>query len=244
MEQLERLKRQNQYMRLMHKTNLDSTVSMVRERNHSDYTRIRNERIDGEYRKKSNKEEDLREKKVIILVMQDHWISMNISRQRGKIRVDEFYRKKNKDHVKEYQSRINVEDKKMNDQIHTIKTLEAREQKLRNKLEQTSMKNSRMEELIKGVSRAHSPLDTSSIQAELYGTTNKSRTKLKLKDSYNTISFVDRQSTTVDRSGSIGKKEGNDEVEENIEVEEHQGEKSGFKIIHKRRKNKHVNRYK
>ena len=45
------------------------------------------------------KEEDLREKR-------DHWISLNIDKEKGKIRVDDFYKKKNKEHLKEYQSRI------------------------------------------------------------------------------------------------------------------------------------------
>ena len=55
MEELERLKRQNEYMRLMHKTNLDSNISMMRDRNKSDYSRIRKERIDGEFSKRMDK---------------------------------------------------------------------------------------------------------------------------------------------------------------------------------------------
>ena len=86
-------------MRLMHKTNLDSNISMMRDRNKSDYARIRKERIDGEFSKRMYKESDLREKR-------DHWISLNIDKEKGKMRVDEFYKKKNKEHLKEYQSRI------------------------------------------------------------------------------------------------------------------------------------------
>ena len=83
----------------MHKTNLDSNISMMRDRNKSDYARIRKERIDGEFSKRMDKESDLREKR-------DHWISLNIDKEKGKMRVDEFYKKKNKEHLKEYQSRI------------------------------------------------------------------------------------------------------------------------------------------
>lgn len=45
-------------MRIMHKTNLESTISAINDRNRNDYTRIRKQRMDGEYRKRANREED------------------------------------------------------------------------------------------------------------------------------------------------------------------------------------------
>ena len=115
---------------------------------------------------------------------------------------------------------------------------------MRTKLEQTTLKNSRMEELIKGVSRVREPLDTSSIEAELFGSNKKRKTKINdLKNSNQTISFTDRQSTTI-RDG-YDEKKNRDEVEENIEMGEDYGEeKEGGVKVNKRRKNKHVNRYK
>lgn len=68
---------------------------------------------------------------------------------------------------------------------------------LREKLEQTTLKNSRMEELIKGASRVHSPLDTKSIEAELYASTSRKNRAIKMKGSNQTISFTDRQSTDM-----------------------------------------------
>ena len=51
-------------MRAMHRTNLESHQSMVRDRNRSDYSRIRQERLDGEFSKKVYREADLRDKRV------------------------------------------------------------------------------------------------------------------------------------------------------------------------------------
>ena len=48
----------------MHRSNLHNTIDYLKDRNKSDYSRIRKERIDGEYRKRINKEEDLKEKYV------------------------------------------------------------------------------------------------------------------------------------------------------------------------------------
>lgn len=107
---------------------------MLRDQNRSDYTQIRKERLDGEYRKRVNNEGDLRDKRVIYSFIQDQWISLNINKEKGKMKVDEFYKKKNKEHLKEYQSRIQNEDRKINNKISSIRSLEAREDSLRAKL--------------------------------------------------------------------------------------------------------------
>ena len=49
---------------MIHKSNLYNTIDYLKDRNKSDYSKIRKERIDGEYRKKVKKEEDLKEKHV------------------------------------------------------------------------------------------------------------------------------------------------------------------------------------
>lgn len=51
-------------MRMLHKHNLSNSIQHLRSINHNDYSRIKNQRIDGEYRKKKNHEEDLKFKQV------------------------------------------------------------------------------------------------------------------------------------------------------------------------------------
>lgn len=49
---------------MIHKNNYESTINQLRDKNHSDYSRIRQERIDGEYSKRVQKNDDMQEKKV------------------------------------------------------------------------------------------------------------------------------------------------------------------------------------
>ena len=51
-------------MKMLHKHNLSNNTEHLRDKNHSDYSKMRQERIDGEYRKKMNKQNDLKQKQV------------------------------------------------------------------------------------------------------------------------------------------------------------------------------------
>lgn len=87
--------------------------------------------------------------------------------------------------MKEYQSRIYLENEEKESRINSIKNLELREQSLRTKIENVSMKNSKMEQLLKSISRTLSPMNTSEIEAELYGTS-------RVKKSHQTLFLTDR----------------------------------------------------
>ena len=47
------------------------------------------------------------------------------------MRVDNFYKEKNMEHLEEYQSRLKKEDKKMKKKLLSMKNLEEREEVLR-----------------------------------------------------------------------------------------------------------------
>lgn len=51
-------------MRIIHKNNITSQIQEIKERNSSDYSKVRKARIEGEYRKKVEKNNEFTEKRV------------------------------------------------------------------------------------------------------------------------------------------------------------------------------------
>ena len=45
---------------MIHKSNLDNSISSLKDRNHNDYSRVRQARIDGEFSKKMQIDYDLK----------------------------------------------------------------------------------------------------------------------------------------------------------------------------------------
>lgn len=47
-------------IRMIHKSNLDNSIATLKDKNHSDYSRVRQARLDGEYSKRIQIDNDLK----------------------------------------------------------------------------------------------------------------------------------------------------------------------------------------
>ena len=57
------------------------------------------------------------------------------------MKVDNFYKERNMEHLEEYQSRLKKEDKKMKKKLLSMKDLEEKEEILREKVQRSIAKN-------------------------------------------------------------------------------------------------------
>ena len=81
--------------RIMHRQNLGQTEEEIAKRHSMDYKMSKMRLKEGESRKKQEKREEL-------LSRQDRYMSLNVSREVGRSRIDKFFKQKNIEYTLSY----------------------------------------------------------------------------------------------------------------------------------------------